>query len=252
MPASSFYNTCLTQMACYMLGQMRAPGLQEHLCFQDIPVGFITCKYLFAVFVTSWSYEPVKLSEQLCTAQIHSTPPVCVNQYSSTDLDRVGSIYARWGAHVTTDITPKWPVIKTPSCFFSLQAYQHHVLAADCMFCHMPVPHAQQMALMFTKSIVWGEREKTTAMITRTWHCFCPIWALFGYQGYSRSSACLLCAGTNGSLWFPGGTSSCPLLWLWDTKCLLSAWLQFLRIPAVWTFGAAAPLSPASENHSYY
>lgn len=126
------------------------------------------------------------------------------------------------------------------------------LFADDCMLCHVLALHAQQMALMFIKSIAWGEREKITATITRTWQHFSPIWALFWYRGYSRGSACPLCTGTNGSLWFPGWHQLLPFAVALRHKCIVSAWLQFLRIPALWALGAAASLSPASENHLYY
>lgn len=125
-------------------------------------------------------------------------------------------------------------------------------LCDDCTLCPVLALHAQQMALMFIESIAWSEREKTTAMITRTWHHFSPIWALFWYRGYSRGSACPLCAGTNGSLWFPGWHQLLPFAVALRHKCIVSAWLQFLRIPALWALGAAASLSPASENHLCY
>lgn len=104
---------------------------------------------------------------------------------------------------------------------------------------------------VYQKYCVRWEGE-TTAMTTRTWHHLSPIWALFWYRGYSRGSVCPLRAGTKGSLWFPGWHRLLPFAVALRHKCIVSAWLQFLRIPAFWALGAAASLSPASEKHLYY
>lgn len=200
--------SCLAQLSCYLLRKCVSQD-SRNVCFQDVPVGFVTCKYLLAGFVTWWCYEPVKLeSEWLYTTETQSRAPACVNQCSSSESDGAGSIYSRWGAPVTGDITPKWPVIRHHPAFslFKCASTASLQIIACCATC-WPFAYSSGHWCSSSQTLCEVRGEKTTA---RTWHHFSLIWALLWIPGVLQR----LCLPALCSLWFPRGTGSCPLLWL--------------------------------------
>lgn len=222
----------------------------RNACFQDGPVAFIIFKYLLAGFVTWWSYEPVKLeSGWLYTTETQSRAPACVNQCSSPESDRAGSIYSRWGALVTGDIAPKWPVIRHHSAFSlfwwaSTAALQTTACYATCW------PFAYSKGHWCLSHALREVRGKPPEQ--ELWHCFSLIWALLWIPGvFQRLCLPALCGHERQPL-IPGWHRFLPFAVALRHRGIVRAWLQFLRIPALWALGAAASLSPASENHLYY
>lgn len=209
MIVSGFFTPCA--IILLRAQEMCVPGLQERL-FPGCTCWFITCKYLSAGFVTWGSYEPVKLeSEWLYTTETQSRTPAYVNQCSSFESDGAGSIYSRWEALETGDIAPQWPVIRHHPVLslFKCDSTASLQMIACYATCWPFTDSNGHWCLSHALHEVRGKKPQQdlgTALISSE--------PCSGYRECCRGCACLLCVGMNSSLWFPGGTGSCPLLWL--------------------------------------
>lgn len=232
---------CLAQLSCYVLRKCVSQD-SRNACFQEVPVAFIICKYLLAGFVTWWRYEPVKLeSGWLCTTETQNRVPACVNQCSSSESDGAGSTYSRWGAPVTGDIAPKWPVIRHHPAFSlfkpaSTASLQTTACYAACW------PFAYSKGHWCLSHTLCEVREKPPQQ--ELWHCFSLIGALL-WSVPEALPACFVWAWTAAfdSRVAPVPALCCGFKTQGHCKCLaavlrntstLGSWSSCILIPSIW------------------